>query len=558
MDRGEIRGWVPSLAWIATLVPLGLFITLFRLRRDVYLEQWPPLPVTLAVLAGFIALALVLFFAGRPIFRSWLGTLVRPLPAAGLLVVFCVAGALAAHQVAPAPAGAPAGIASHLADQPNVILVMVDTLRADHLSCYGSEEVATPHLCSLAQDGGNRWLGFSHASWTKPAAASLLSSTLPSTHNAMSKPARLSEEVDLVAEVFQQEGYTTGGIVSNVNLAPSFGFDQGYDEYLYLAPDYIAGADESSSKLILYQLTRQIVLRFQSGTHFGDFYQDSEVVNEEAIAWLDRNGQSRFFLFLHYMDPHDPYFPHPYDGSGIARVSNQNPDPKEAAAMQALYRGEIEYLDGRFGELLAELKARGLYDNTLIALVSDHGEEFQEHGGWWHGTTLYDEQILVPLLIKWPRSLSPAEADGDLARMIDVAPTLIAAAGATPPASMQGVDLRQSLRSPKDREVYSEEDHEGNVVWSLRTEDQKLIVANPDNPRGLEEREFYDLRADPGETQNLAGGARATDEAKLEEHAELQRKFATGEAVSAGEVEMDRAQCEQLKNLGYIEDCSHL
>ena len=148
--------------------------------------------------------------------------------------------------------------------------------------------------------------------------------------------------------------------------------------------------------------------------------------------------------------------------------------------------------------------------------------------------------------------------DGDLARIIDVAPTLIAAAGATPPASMQGIDLTQAERSEKDRQVYSEEDHEANVLWSLRTEDQKLIVANPGNPRGLEEREFYDMRADPGETLNLAGRDRATDEAKLEEHAELQRKFATGEAVSGGEVEMDRAQCEQLKNLGYIEDCSHL
>ncbi len=558
MDRDEIRGWVPSLAWIATLVPLGLFITLFRLRRDVYLEQWPPLPVILAVLGGFAALALVLFFAGRPIFRSWLGTVVRPLPALGILVAFCVAGAIAGSRVAPAPAGAPAGIASHLADQPNVILVMVDTLRADHLSCYGAEGISTPHMCSLAEDGGSRWLGFAHASWTKPATASLLSSTLPSTHNAMSKPSTLSPDVDLISEVLQGEGYTTGGIVSNVNLAPSFGFDQGYDEYVYLAPDYIAGADESSSKMILYQLARQIVLRFQSGTRFGDFYQDSEVVNEEAMAWLDRNGQSRFFLFLHYMDPHDPYFPHPYDGTGIARVSNQNPDPAEAAAMQALYRGEIEYLDGRFGELLADLKARGLYDNTLIALVSDHGEEFQEHGGWWHGTTLYDEQILVPLLVKWPRGKAPRVADGDLARIIDVAPTLIGAAGAQPPDSMQGIDLTKGERSEKDRQVFSEEDHEGNVLWSLRTGDQKLIVANPGNPRGLEEREFYDVRADPGETKNLAGGAQAMDEARLEEHAELQRKFATGEAVSGGEVEMDRAQCEQLKNLGYIEDCSHL
>jgi len=558
MDRDEIRGWVPSLAWIATLVPLGLFITLFRLRRDVYFEQWPPLPVSLGVVGGFAALALLLFFAGRPIFRSFLGTLVRPLPALGLLAAFLIGGLVASSQAGPTVAGTEGTIPEELLERPNILLVMVDTLRADHLSCYGATEVETPHLCSLADEGGSLWQGFAHASWTKPATASLVSSTLPSTHNAMSKPAMLSEDVDLIAEVLQDAGYTTGGIVSNINLAPSFGFDQGYDEYIYLAPDYLAGAEESSSKLILYQLARQVVFRLKTGVTFGDFYQDSTVVNEAAVAWLDRNGDSRFFLFLHYMDPHDPYFPHPYDGTGIARVSNPDPDADEAAAMQALYRGEIEYLDGHFGELLAELKARGLYDNTLIALVADHGEEFQEHGGWWHGTTLYDEQIFVPLLIKWAKGRAPLVDDGGIARIIDVAPTLIARAGAQAPESMQGVDLAAGPRSPKDLEIYSEEDHEGNVLWSLRTADQKLIVANPGNPRGLAEREFYDVRSDPGEIRNLAGGEASADEARLEAHADLQRRHARGEAVSGGEVEMSRSQCEQLKNLGYIEDCSHL
>ena len=373
----------------------------------------------------------------------------------------------------------------------------------------------------------------------------------------MSKPSMLSEETILISEAMKENGYTTGGIVTNINLAPSFGFDQGYDEYLYLAPDYLAGAEESSSKLILYQIARPIVFKLRKGQSFGDFYQDSAVVNEEVFSWLDRNGESRFFLFIHYMDPHDPYFAHPYDGNAVARVSNQHPDPAEAAAMQELYRGEIEYLDVQFGELLNRLRKDGLYDNTIIALVADHGEEFQEHGGWWHGTTLYDEQIHVPFLVKWAKGDSHSVQDGALGRMIDVAPTLLARAGAAVPDSMQGVDVTTGDRSEKDRQIFAEEDHEGNVLWSLRSDGMKLIVTNSENPRGLPERELFDIRNDPGETNNLSGQGYDNLEAGLEGHAELQRSFAAGEAVSGGgEAEMDRAQCEQLKNLGYVEDCS--
>jgi uncharacterized protein (TIRG00374 family) len=564
MDDHEIRGWTPSLAMLATLVPMGLFITLFRLRRDVYAEQMPPVPVLLGVLAAGAVVALLLFFGGRRIFHSPFGNLARPGVALSLLAATMLGGAVLAYTVF-APSGEvreTAAIPAHLADKPNVILIMVDTLRVDHLSCYGSADVRTPNLCSLAADGGSRFEAFSHASWTKPATASLLTSLLPSSHNAMSKPAVLSPEVDLVSEVLKDHGYQTGGIVSNINLAESFGFDQGYDEYHYMAPAYIAGADESSSKLILYQLAREIVFRLKNGITFDGFYQDSARVNEVAMDWIDRHKGERFFLFLHYMDPHDPYFVHPYNGEGIARVSNQNPDAELAAEMQRLYQGEIEYLDGNVGKLFAKLRQAGVYDDSVIMLVSDHGEEFQEHGGWWHGLTLYEEQIGVPLLVKWPKGKRAAPPVPDrLARLIDVAPTLIAQAGGDVPKTMQGVSLalESSVLSPKDREVFSEEDHEGNVLWSLRTRDWKLIRANADNPRGLPEESLYRVRVDPQEKQNLAGSDHLAKELELAEHADLQRAFAEGEAVAGGgEADMTLEECRQLKNLGYVEDCSHL
>jgi hypothetical protein len=500
MDRKEIGSWVPRLGFGACLIPFGLFVVLFRLRRDVYLEQMPPIGVIAIVLLGATILLWLILGPAKKLVDPIAPRLTTPIAPIALLVLGVVGIGLPLSITLSPPAEARTGsdgIAAGLEDKPNVILVMVDTLRSDHLSCYGAD-IETPNLCRIAE-GGTIYQGFSHASWTKPATASLLTSTLPSTHVAMSKPSTLSPDLTLISEAMQEAGYTTGGIVSNINLAESFGFAQGYDDYYYLAPDYIAGAEESSSKLIIYQVVRQLWLGIAKGdnVYFNDFYQDSEVVNEVAFEWIDERKDERFFLFLHYMDPHDPYFVHPYDGSGVARVSMPEPEAEVSSELQELYRGEVEYLDENFGEFLAKLEAEGLYDDTIIILTADHGEEFNEHGGFWHGLTLYDEQIHVPLVIKWARNggKSALGADEGVARLIDVGPTILGAADIDVPEGMQGIDLRApySTRLEKDRQVFSEEDHEGNVLWSLRTEDENLLVANAGNPRKLPEREYFDI-----------------------------------------------------------------
>jgi len=562
MDKKELGHWVFRLGFGACLIPFGLFVVLFRLRRDVYLEQMPPILVIVAVLIGATILLLLILGPMRKLIEPIAERITNPLAPVALFVVgvFGLGGLLS---LAFAPTGAERaeknGVAAGLESKPNVILVMVDTLRADHLSCYGSD-VQTPNLCRVADDG-TIYQGFSHASWTKPATASLVTSTLPSTHNAMSKPSSLSDDLVLIPEALQEAGYTTGGIVSNVNLAESFGFAQGYDDYYYLGPDYLFGAQESSSKLIVYQLGRQIALGMfgGDGVYFNDFYQDSEVVNSVAFDWLDDHADERFFLFLHYMDPHDPYFVHPYNGEGVARVSMPEPEPEMAEELHALYRGEIDYLDANFGKLLAKLEAAGVYDDTVIVLTADHGEEFHDHGGFWHGLTLYDEQIHVPLVIKWASGVDgPRDgADSGIARLIDVGPTILGTADVAVPETMQGVDLRTPFASrlEKDQQVFAEEDHEGNVLWALRTEDEKLIVANPNNPRGVPEREYFDVSSDPLEQDAYEDpGA----EEHLEELAELQRNAAQGKAVQGDDVEMDLQTCERLKAIGYVEDCSHL
>ena len=558
MDFDEIRGWTPSLALIGTFVPFALAISVFRVRRDVFLEQMPPIPVLLGMLAAGGVVTLALFFAGPRLFRLRLGAIVRPIPALALLFAVVAGGAIAGRAMVGGglERSAPATIPPHLAERPNLILVMVDTLRADHLSCYEATGVQTPAICSLARDGGTIFDGYSHASWTKPATASLLSSLLPSSHVAMSKPAALSQDITLIGEVLQEQGYATGGIVSNINLAASFGFDQGYDEYRYLGPDYLAGAEESSSKMILYQIARSVWFKIAPGLRVGDFYQDADTVNAVAFDFLQRHRDTRFFLFLHYMDPHDPYFEHPYNGRGIARVSNQHPDEALAGEMHRLYEGEVEFVDAKFAELLDELRRLGLHDRTVIALVADHGEEFFEHGGWWHGLTLYDEQVRVPMLIKWAKGerAVPPDARRHLSRLIDVAPTLIARAGATPPAAMQGIDLatEPSTRAEKDRMLFAEEDHEGNVLRALRTTDWKWIEANEGNPRGLPTTQLFHMADDAGETNDLSG----SDErraATLRAHADAAEQFAKSQAAGGDAADLSTAQEDALRALGYLE-----
>ncbi len=567
MDEDEIRGWTPSLVMLGTLVPVGLAIALFRIRRDIFAEQMPPLPVLAALLGVAAVVALALFFFGRRVFASPAGRLVRPGVALALVAATALGGAIAAAALAPAgnERAAPPAVPAELATRPNIVLIMVDTLRADHLSCYGATNVETPAMCNLSKDNGTIFNAYSHASWTKPATASLLTSLLPSTHGAMSKPSVLPEGVELLAEVLKERGYATGGIVSNINLAPSFGFDQGYDEYHYLAPDYLGGAAESSSKLILYQIARKVWFKVKPGLRFGDFYQDSAVVNRAAFDWLERHRDSRFFLFLHYMDPHDPYFEHPYDGRAIARVSNPHPDAALAAEMRRLYEGEIEYLDANVGRLLTKLRDLGLRENTVVALTSDHGEEFFEHRGWWHGLTLYDEQIRVPLLIRWAAGAraAPPDATHSLARLVDISPTLLARAGAPIPPAMQGIDLATdpAKRAEKHRRAFAEEDHEGNVLRALRTLEWKLLEANRGNPRGLAERELFRVADDPGETNDLYGEGRSELVLELASHADAHQALAQQAAVGGERTaEISRAECLQLAALGYADmsDCEKM
>jgi len=561
-------GWTRASLWAtyAALVfgPAAFVISKYRVERDLLGED-PALiggvtgTLTLLGLLLVVALAtLALWFVARRLLARRLRLVARPLGSLGLYAAVIVVAILLSYgpTLAGSLQGGPSrltGISPDLRDKPNVVFIMADTLRADRLSCYGYTKNQTPHIDALASDGVRYAQMSAQASWTKPSVATQLTSLYPSSHRAIHKPDMLPSDVVMISEVLQEAGYHTAGFANNVNVAPTFNFDQGYDEYVFLEPSYYLFASESSSQLAVYQGLRQISARFLSpGTHPQYFYQPAEVVNAHVLPWLDaqRNQDTRFFLFIHYMDPHDPYFEHPFNGVGYARVANQNPDPALAPTMSRVYDDEVTYLDDHLGALFDALKKQGLYDNALIVLTGDHGEEFYEHGGWWHGTTLYEEQIAVPLVIKYPGNTPAGTTDDEYARSLDIAPTILDVIGIPAPGTWQGVSLRPGAKAPRAEALFAEEDHEGNVLRSLRTPHRKLITANEGNPRGLPAVELFDLRSDPGEQNDLAAGE--PDTVRLL-RAALDRivAFAEASAVAGQSGELDAATKERLRQLGY-------
>ena len=439
-----------------------------------------------------------------------------------------------------------------------MLFVVVDTLRADHLPVYGYSAGKTPRLDGFARDALRFEQAYANASWTRPSFASLLTGRYASSHGVMSKAASLPDEATTIAEAFGAAGYHTGGIVTNYNVAPFFNFDQGFDEYHYLAPHFLFGASDTSAKLSALQILRRVDEKARSmlgRVEPGSAYQDAETVNAEIDRFLaGRKGTKPWLLFVGYMDPHDPYYEHPYNGVGYSRAAHVKPDPSEADRLRRLYDGEISYWDEHSGRLIDGLKQRGLYDDLTIVVTADHGEEFMEHGGFWHGTTLYDEQLHVPLLLKLPKGERAGSVLTHWVESVDIMPTLLSLKQLPLPKALQGVDLFRG----KDQ-TFAEESHEGNVLKSLRLRDHgsalKLIRANLGNPRGLAEQELYRVDIDARELKNLAAEAQSALDHSEAELKQAEEQAKTG-ALKAREVDlaMDKTAEERLKALGYANE----
>ena len=542
---------------------LGFAVGRVRVLHDVLFDR-PPHGVAHMVLQA--AAAVVAVALGIALWRWLRGAdernrvLTRPGIVVGLVAVVGVGGMLATRFLSrgesiDAPGVAAPSIAVP-AGAPNVVLVVVDSLRPDHLSGHGYMRKTSPRLDALAREGTRYSRAFAPASSTRASMAAIMSGLVPTAHGVIRKGDRLPDRVETLAEVLAKSGYHTVGFANDSDLSAARGFGQGFAEYRELTPAVGFGADPIAAELALYEALRVGRESVLPGPLDKSIYcRPAEYVAERARAWLDGPTAARtpFFLYLHFMDPHEPYVVHPIDGTGYGRRATRNPSPFMIDEITRAYDGEIAYVDEQVGRLVEELKRRGLYDGTLVVVTADHGEELVDHGGWWHGTTLYDEQIAVPLIVKPPRGGTGRVADA-LVSTIDVAPTILAAAGVPVPAAMRGVVLpmRGGAVPARDSIFAEETTPDGTVLRAVRTRSWKLVTASPDNPRGLPPLELFAVADDPNETRNLA------DEHPVEREelrAALGRTLlaARAQVPRATDPDVDKATRDRLKQLGYVE-----
>jgi arylsulfatase A-like enzyme len=547
-----------GLSGAAVLAVLAMIIGRFRVFRDVFNETFDGAPITPFMFQiGSLVGALLVFALGFALLRA----LARRVPAAtsplvvlgmlALVIVACRAAMMVGSTAAPATRQAKVGAPPK---GPNVILILADTLRADHLSCYGAKTNRTPVIDGLAADGTRFAHAYAQASWTRPSVATIFSSLYPSSHRAIHKADALPDAVVTLAEVMQGAGYSTIGFANNINVAPLFGFQQGFDQYVFLEPEFFFGATEAAAQLTIYNTLRLVRERYISQKKWVEnYYQPADVVTKHGLDWIGARDPGRpFFMFMHFMEPHDPYFVHPYNGEAYARVANPNPAPALADKYRETYDGAIRYMDGELGKFIQELKTKGIYDDALIVLTADHGEEFHEHGGWWHGTTLYDEQIGVPLIVKPPRGGATGVVADGIVSSLDIAPTIIQTAGVTVPPMMSGKPLGLAADAPAPRDhSFAESELEGNALQAYRSGGMKVIHANPGNPRGLPDHQLFDVASDPGEQKDLI--ATQTDVAnKLTADMSAVQSHAESIAVESTGTSIDAASEERLRALGYV------
>ncbi|NIA13552.1 MAG: sulfatase-like hydrolase/transferase [Nitrospiraceae bacterium] len=532
----------------------------FRYMRDI-LQGHPLNPSQLLTLgAVFACAAIVLAAVGGGIALLFRGKRI-PAVAAVVSVYICTAifGSIYGSMTASGSEKAQFNPAVRTTGS-NIILIAADALRADFLQLYSSDAQAeTPNLDTLAADGVSFQKCFAQASWTKPSFASIFTGRYPESHKASKKASALPSEVTTVAELLQNGGYYTKGFANNPNITATLGFDKGFVDYVDLKPNLYFAAGYSASKLAGYEILRKVrnkvVSKLSKKLKITNFYQPAEAVTQYALEWLDsdeRPTDAPFFLFVHYMDPHDPFMDHDRPGVGYARNILGEPKTGELREpMVKAYNSDIEHMDTHIGVLLDGLRERELYDDTLIVFVADHGEEFFDHEGWWHGQTLFDELIHVPLIVHLPGGARAGETNEQFARHIDLAPTFLHFARLKPGGEMSGKSLfRDDGYANGDITfVYAENDFENNVLQAVRTTDRKVIHANEDNPRGHAPVECYDLTADPREQNNLAeSGACVGELGTL-----IEDMVASIESGAAEPVLADQSEAhDQLEALGYL------
>jgi arylsulfatase A-like enzyme len=357
-------------------------------------------------------------------------------------------------------------------DTPNVLVYVVDCLRADHVGAYGYPRPTTPALDRLARDAALFENVQACASWTKPAVGCLFTSLYPVFHGARTVDDALDPEVATLAEAFRAGGYATAAWVANPFVSASaFGLTRGFDRVVQ-------------------------VLEKPEAVNINDLPADAAVITRRVVPWLAANAGRRFFAYLHSLDLHAQYRRRPpFDRRFLSRERTGE------ARQPDLYDNELAANDHEIGLLLDALKRLRLYDRTVVAVTADHGEEFGEHGFTRHGHTLYQGLLHVPLIVKFPRSQYRGRRSSAVVSTLDLAPTLLESAGLPRPRGYQGVSLLPLLdgAAAPERVVFAEQLSPRESLYAGRRGSLKYVHQFLPEPGEA----LYDLSSDPGEVQRL-------------------------------------------------------
>jgi arylsulfatase A-like enzyme len=442
--------------------------------------------------------------------------------------------------------------------RPNVLLIGIDTLRADHVGCLGYAKDTTPTLDRLAREGVLCTRTMSTSGWTSPSVMSVMTSLYPDAHRVYMYKSRLAEGAATLAKILRTRGYATAGFVSNPMVGSTYGFAVGFDLY----DDWTVSLDVDTNILGEHDTIR------------GDpaLVCTSERITKAAIRWLEPCPREPFFLFVFYMDPHydyippapfetmfDPSYQGHIDGRGMRKEPrySQRPADRDLQHLLALYDGEIRYTDTYVAGLLQAFAKSSLLENTLVLVFGDHGDEFYEHGKTTHDRTLYQEILHVPLVLWGPRRFPAGRRIEAVTSLVDIMPTVLDYLGLPWENPMQGASLRALIEGRTDQlhEVVWAELRTGSPIQTLVGDHGKLIRNVGDGSW-----ELYDLSRDPREQTNLyeqpsAAGIRLAMTAKWEKWTKDNR-VSPDPLVSGTETQdnpMTAQQLRQLKALGYVQ-----
>ena len=429
---------------------------------------------------------------------------------------------------------------------PNILLVVADSLRPDYLSRAGQKQSATPNIDRLAEAGVRYGNTFVQSPSTGASMTSLFTSLLPTVHGMIHSADELPSDVLCLTEILNEGGYLTVGIVANGELDSHFA--HGFSNYQFLEPDFPLYASEGASRLALYRLLKAVRQQFGSLSP-NHVYRSAEEVTDEALSWISESRSQPFFLYLYYRDTGVPLFRRSFNGEstpGLELVTD-----KKTEKRWRLYEGEVRYLDEHLGRLFAYLTERGMMDECLVVLTSDRGIGFGERGS--RGTQLYDEWIRVPLIFKLPSNRRAGTVSDEIARTLDIAPTILNIIGVTVPTQFQGFSLLNPPSSQGSPTYAISATNQDGLLWlSLRTKSWKLITADAPSHSEPPAVELYDLISDPQEQFNLAPQRQAVVARLYTLLTEgLQGRATSAEAPAP--VNIDEATEERLRQLGYIQ-----